>query len=271
MYHKVADFARDRPLFVTFAVSRFNTLDRTAAEDEIAVVEDEGLAGRDRPLRPIENEPHARAFKRPDGGGVFFLAIPCPGRCAQRTIRFRDRKPVEIRRGQLPAVQRALRTHGHGVLLHILSHDVKRLFRRDAEPPALTDRIADRAVMTPDHAPVRIEDLALRIAAAGPALEKRAVISVGDEADVLALVLGRGDQPAIMELVALGYGVSFIHESHLRHRSGSLSIDCFSFGEPRTVSDFVAATRKGSYISRYAQDYIEIVKQQVKPSQSGTD
>lgn len=75
-----------------------------------------------------------------------------------------------------------------------------------------------------------------------------------------------GNLPAIMELVALGYGVSFIHESHLRHRAETRPIDCYSFGEPRTVSDFVAATRKGSYISRYAQDYIEIVKQQIKPS-----
>ncbi len=79
-------------------------------------------------------------------------------------------------------------------------------------------------------------------------------------------VLYTGNLPAIMELVALGYGVSFIHESHLRHRSGSLAINCFSFGEPRTVSDFVAATRKGSYISRYTQDYIEIVKQLVTDS-----
>ena len=65
-----------------------------------------------------------------------------------------------------------------------------------------------------------------------------------------------------------GYGVSFVHESHLRHRSGNRPIDCFSFGEPRTVSDFVAATRKGSYISRYAQDFIEIVKRQVARSDS---
>ena len=75
-------------------------------------------------------------------------------------------------------------------------------------------------------------------------------------------VLYTGNIPAIMELVALGYGVSFVHESHLRHRSGTLPIDCFSFGEPRTVSTFVAATRKGSYVSRYAQDFIEIVKRQ---------
>ncbi len=81
-------------------------------------------------------------------------------------------------------------------------------------------------------------------------------------------VLYTGNLPAIMELVALGYGVSFVHESHLRHRSGTRPIDCFSFGEPRTVSDFVAAARKGGYISRYARDFIEIVKRQVARSES---
>lgn len=72
-----------------------------------------------------------------------------------------------------------------------------------------------------------------------------------------------GNLPAIMELVALGYGVSFIHESHLRHRAGTQPIECYSFGEPRVVTDFVAATRRGSYISRYAKDFIDIVRQQV--------
>ena len=80
-------------------------------------------------------------------------------------------------------------------------------------------------------------------------------------------VLYTGNLPAIMELVALGYGVSFVHESHLRHRAGERPIDCYSFGEPRTVSEFVAASRKGSYISRYAQDFIEIVKRQVTGSE----
>ena len=80
-------------------------------------------------------------------------------------------------------------------------------------------------------------------------------------------VLYTGNLPAIMELVALGYGVSFVHESHLRYRAGERPIDCYSFGEPRTVSEFVAASRKGSYISRYAQDFIEIVKRQVTGSE----
>ena len=74
-------------------------------------------------------------------------------------------------------------------------------------------------------------------------------------------VLCTGNLPAIMELVASGYGVSFVHEAHLRHRPGSLPIECYSFGEPRVVSDFVAAVRRGSYVSRYVQDYIQIVRQ----------
>ena len=79
-------------------------------------------------------------------------------------------------------------------------------------------------------------------------------------------VLCTGNLPAIMELVALGYGVSFVHEAHLSHRSGTLPIDCYSFGEPHTVSEFVAATRKGSYISRYTRTYIDIVRAQVTGS-----
>ena len=75
-------------------------------------------------------------------------------------------------------------------------------------------------------------------------------------------VLYTGNLPAIMELVAQGYGVSFIHESHLRHRIGTTPISCFSFGRPRTVTDYVAATRKGSYVSRYAKEFINIVREQ---------
>ena len=76
-------------------------------------------------------------------------------------------------------------------------------------------------------------------------------------------VLYTGNLPAIMELVALGYGVSFIHESHLRPRAGSRPIDCYSFGEPRTLCDFVAARRRGGYLSHHAQDFIDVVRQSV--------
>lgn len=79
-------------------------------------------------------------------------------------------------------------------------------------------------------------------------------------------VMYTSNMPAIMELVSVGYGVSFIFESHLRHRPKSLPITCFSFGEPRMASDFVAAYRKGSYLSRYARDYIEIARHALSTS-----
>ena len=80
-------------------------------------------------------------------------------------------------------------------------------------------------------------------------------------------VLYTSNLPAAMELVALGYGVAFIFEVHLRHRMQTRPIDCYSFGEPRTVTDFVAAYRKGSYLSRYARDFIEIARRAVTDAQ----
>ncbi len=73
-------------------------------------------------------------------------------------------------------------------------------------------------------------------------------------------VLCTGNLPAIMELVARGYGVSFVHENHLNHRASDLPIDCYSFSTGRIVSEFVAAYRKGSYLPGYAKDYIEIIR-----------
>lgn len=66
--------------------------------------------------------------------------------------------------------------------------------------------------------------------------------------------------PAAMGLVSRGYGISFIFEPHIRHRDERLSIDCYSIGNGRVLSDFVAAFRKGSYVSAYARDYIELVR-----------
>lgn len=66
--------------------------------------------------------------------------------------------------------------------------------------------------------------------------------------------------PAIMGLVSRGYGVSFLFEPHLRHRAERFALDCYSIGRGRVVSEFVAAYRKGSYLSSYARDYIDLVR-----------
>lgn len=66
---------------------------------------------------------------------------------------------------------------------------------------------------------------------------------------------------AIIDLVAVGYGVSFLFETHLRHSIMTQPIDCYSFGDPKTCSDFVVAYRKGSYLPSYAQEFIEIAQE----------
>lgn len=66
---------------------------------------------------------------------------------------------------------------------------------------------------------------------------------------------------AIMGLVAEGYGVAFLFESHLQHRADPRPIYCYRFGKDPVLCDFVAAHRKGSYLPQYALDFVEIVKQ----------
>ncbi len=65
---------------------------------------------------------------------------------------------------------------------------------------------------------------------------------------------------AIMGLVSRGYGVSFLFDSHLKYRQDPGPIECYRFAEKNVLCDFVVATRKGSFLSKYAKDFIEIVK-----------
>ena len=73
-------------------------------------------------------------------------------------------------------------------------------------------------------------------------------------------VLYMGNIPAIMGLVAAGYGISFIFETHLRNWHGDAPIDCYSIAQGPVIGDFVAAVRKGAYLSRYSEAFIELTK-----------
>lgn len=66
------------------------------------------------------------------------------------------------------------------------------------------------------------------------------------------------NMPAVISLTELGWGVSFVFESHLKWHSPKPEIDTYSFGDGRVMSDFVAAWRKGGYLSSYAREFIRI-------------
>lgn len=73
-------------------------------------------------------------------------------------------------------------------------------------------------------------------------------------------VIYTSNMSAIIELVGTGYGAAFIFEPHLHHYPVSKPVDCYSFGEPRMVSNFVAATRRGGYLPVYARDFVELAR-----------
>ena len=66
--------------------------------------------------------------------------------------------------------------------------------------------------------------------------------------------------PAAAELASQGYGACFVTETHLKHIPFKKKPVLFSVGTPNTTVDFVAAFRKGSYLSYHAQEYIKIVR-----------
>ena len=77
------------------------------------------------------------------------------------------------------------------------------------------------------------------------------------------------NMPAVISLTEQGWGVSFIFESHLRWHSPTgqkPEVDTYSFGNDRVMSNFVAAYRKGSYLTKYAREFIAISKKLYSPS-----
>ncbi len=68
------------------------------------------------------------------------------------------------------------------------------------------------------------------------------------------------NMPAVISLTENGWGISFIFESHLRWHSPKPEIDTYSFGDDGVFSDFVAATRSGSYIPEYTRYFISQAK-----------
>lgn len=76
-----------------------------------------------------------------------------------------------------------------------------------------------------------------------------------------------GSLSAILDLVAQGYGVAFLSEAQLRNYPMEHPIDCFSFDNCATGTEFFAAYRKGSYLSRYARDFVGIVRQMLARSE----
>ena len=127
-------------------------------------------------------------------------------------------------------------------------HPIRRFSRENPKgglPSLALDPLKDELVlmMRPEQRTRQIVDSLLR------------------QADVnLEKVLYTSNIHAIMGLVAEGYGISFVFDTHLRHRADPAPIDCYRIGPGGTHYDFVAASRKGAYISAYGRAFIKTVR-----------
>ncbi len=63
-----------------------------------------------------------------------------------------------------------------------------------------------------------------------------------------------------VELASQNYGIAFVCETHLKYMNLDDKLVKFSCGHPSVTIDFVAAYRKGAYLSYHAREYIKIVK-----------
>ncbi len=80
------------------------------------------------------------------------------------------------------------------------------------------------------------------------------------EIDPDILLHTRNNEVAI-QLANKNMAVAFAPESYLKQMENSLdSTVCFSVGIPKTEIILIAAYRKGKYLSKYALDYLKIIK-----------
>ena len=111
------------------------------------------------------------------------------------------RDPVGVADPGLPLEERGFRTHGHGVVLHVLGQDVHRRAHGETQALALSLGVAQGAFVGPEHVARGVQVVAgLQLLAGGPD-DVRCEVAVGDEADVLGFVL-----LGIGETVGFGQG-----------------------------------------------------------------
>ena len=97
-------------------------------------------------------------------------------------------------RSERSGEQLVVSAQGHRVLLHVLGRHVEPGLRRDAQPLPLTQGIARGSPMSPQDLPVPVDEIPGNEMLPGVFLQERAVVSFGDEADVLAVTLFRVDK-----------------------------------------------------------------------------
>ena len=107
-----------------------------------------------------------------------------------------DGRPVEGIGDQPGGEELGIAAQHHPVGLHILGQDIDPAVEALPQTPALSDGIADGAVMSADDLAGSVDKLAGGVGFSGVFLQEFGIVAVGDEADILGILLLRGDEAA---------------------------------------------------------------------------
>ena len=140
-------------------------------------------------MRLVEFHPGKAVFFRVYRGCLLKLAVPGFGGDPHGLGQGFEGIPVPILCPQGRGVEALVGTDGDGVAHHILIADIHRLPHGKAQSLALTLCVAGRAPVPAYHLPLKVQKVTLGEGLSGVALQKRAVIPVGNEADVLTVPL----------------------------------------------------------------------------------
>src|SRR5262245_1005642 len=165
-----------------------------SAEADLAVVEDGGLARRDRALRRVEAHEHpVRTLGRDRGLGVGVAVADLdagPDLAAGRL----DGEPVPVASVERRRAEVLLPAHDDGARGGEDGEHVERLRRVEAQPPPLADSEPVDSRVAAERLAVGTDDRTGPILADRLPLDEARVVAVGHEADLLALRLVCGGE-----------------------------------------------------------------------------
>ena len=160
--------------------------DGAAAQHGLSLIKHHGLPGRDGPLGFLEGDADPAAGQRLHHGFRLLLGIPGFGGHLQRTFQMAHGDEVYPVGGQFPGVKGAVGSQNHGAGLQILAHHIHRYAGADAQSLALAGGVALQPLMTAQYPALQIHKVPGDRDHAAVAAQKRYIVPVGNEADVLA-------------------------------------------------------------------------------------
>ena len=190
-----------------------------AAEEEIVVVGDAGLAGSDGALGAVELECRGAVGTRENccrGAGMVVADFDGGGEVVGRGV---EGDPVAAFDGEGVAFELGVVADDDAVVGGIEFDDVERFGRGDAEAFALADGVEFDAVVPPQDAAMDVHDVAGVFLDEFGLLEEAAIVFVGHEADFHALFFVGGLEMAFAGDFA---GVALGHVAEREEGAGEL-------------------------------------------------